>query len=42
MLIDDMIADMENDKKIKSYSCWIVFKEEENLIFYITTLKLED
>ena len=41
IVFDYMIADMESNKKIKSYSCWIVFKTKKTqyfTCFYITIL----
>ena len=41
IVFDDMIADMESNKKIKSYSHWIVFKKKKTqyfACFYITNL----
>ena len=41
IVFDDMIADMESSKKIKSYSHWIVFKMKKTQYlncFYISVL----
>ena len=41
IVFDDMIADMEADKQIKSYSHWIVLKRKKSqcfTCFYITIL----
>ena len=41
IVFDDMIANIESSKKIKSYSHWIVFKRKKSqyfTCFYITIL----